>query len=408
MALSLAKIIICSLIIDWLFRKIKCPGLIGILLLGIIFGSYGLNWINPDLLSISGDLRMIALIVILLRAGFQLSKATLNRVGKTALKLSFIPATFEATAIFLFAPYFLNLSPMESAILGFIIAAVSPAVVVPLMIRFMEEGKGVEKGIPTLVLAGASLDDIYAITIFNVLIGIYTGHKVNIIRKLSGIPLSIILGIGIGLLTGFFLYTLFERFNPRATKRVILLLGISILLVQLEHYLRDIIPFAALLAVISIGVIILERREKMAHEISMKLSKIWVFAEIILFVMVGAKVNVPVALKAGLSGIFLIVLALVFRSFGTYLCVANSHLSLKEKLFVVISYLPKATVQAAIGAVPLNAMKLSGMDTQPGEIILAMAVLSILLTAPLGALGISIAGDKWLKTSYQTFNRSRG
>ncbi|MEW5802176.1 MAG: cation:proton antiporter [bacterium] len=407
MALALAKIIIFGLIADWLLRKVRIPGLIGMLLVGVAFGPYALGWLSPELLAIAADLRLIALIVILLRAGFQLSKDTLNRVGKLAFRLSFIPATFEAAAITLLGPHLLGLTWLESAVLGFVLSAVSPAVVVPLMIRFIEEGRGAEKGIPTLVLAGASMDDVYVITVYSALIGIYTGRKVNIIWKLAGIPLSICLGIGIGLLAGYLLYRLFERFDPRATKRVLLILGVSILLVQLEHVIQNWIPFASLLGVMAIGFIILEKRELMAHEISAKLGKIWVFAEILLFVMVGVQVNVPVALRAGLAGCVLIGLSLVSRSIGTYLCVTGSELTFKERMFVVVSYLPKATVQAAFGAAPLAAMKLAGMNTAPGELILAMAVLSILLTAPLGAFAIAMAGERWLKVAPSTISMPR-
>jgi len=396
MALSLAKIIILGLIADWLFKKIRLPGLIGMLLMGVVLGPFAFGWLSPDLMAIAADLRMIALIVILLRAGFQLSKDTLNQVGKIAFRLSFIPASFEAAAITLLGPHLLGLTYMESAVLGFVLSAVSPAVVVPLMIRFIVEGKGKTKGIPTLVLAGASMDDVYVITVYSVLISIYTGNKVNIIWKLAGIPLSICLGVIVGIMAGFFLYRLFERFNPRATKRVLVILGSSILLVQLEHLVQEWVPFAALLAVMAIGFIILEKRELMAHEISAKLAKIWVFAEILLFVMVGVQVNINVAMQAGAVGAVLIFSALAWRSVGTYLCLIGSNLNTKERVFVVVSYLPKATVQAAFGAAPLAAMRLAGMNTAPGEIILAMAVLSILLTAPLGAVAISLCGDKLL------------
>ena len=399
MALALAEIIIFSLAIDWLLRKVRIPGLIGMLLLGVALGPYALGLVSPNLLAISADMRMIALIVILLRAGFELSKDTLNRVGRMAVSLSFIPATFEAAAFTVLGPHFLGLTYMESAMLGFILSAVSPAVVVPLMMHLIERRKGVGKGIPTLVLAGSSMDDVYVIVVYSVLVGIYTGQKVNIAWKLAGIPLSIGLGIGIGLLVGYFLYRLFERFNPRATKRVLLVLGGAILLVYMENFLQNRIPFASLLAVMAIGFIILEKRAYMAHEISDKLGKIWVFAEIVLFVMVGMQVNIHVALRAGLAGGALIGLALIARSIGTYLCLMGSNLIFKERMFVVISYIPKATVQAAFGAAPLTAMKLAGMNTGPGEIILAVAVLSVLLTAPLGAFAISLTGERWLETS---------
>jgi len=399
MALSLAQVIIFSIVAEWLFRKVRIPGMVGMLLVGVALGPYALGWLSPNLLAISADLRLIAVIVILLRAGFELSKDKLHKVGNMAFRLSFIPATFEAAAITIAGPHLLGLTCLESAVLAFVISAVSPAVVVPLMIHFMEQGKGVEKGIPTLLLAGASMDNVYVITIYSVLIGIYTGFKVNIAWKLVGIPLSICLGIGIGLLVGRLLYHLFERFNPRATKRVLLILGISILLVHTEHLIQNWIPFASLLAVMAIGFIILEKRKFMAQEMSAKLGKIWVLAEILLFVMAGVQVNIPVTLRAGLAGCALIGLALLSRSIGTYLCVMGSDLIFKERMFVVISYIPKATVQAAFGAAPLAAMKLAGMNTGPGEIILAVAVLSILLTAPLGAFAISLAGERLLETS---------
>lgn len=397
MALSIAELIILSLIVDWVFRKFKIPGLIGMLLVGVAAGPYVIGILSPDLMSVSSDLRMIALIVILLRAGFELSKETLRKVGLYAILLSFIPAVMEGIAITFLGHYFLNLSYMESAILGAVLSAVSPAVVVPLMIKFIEEKKGVEKGIPTLILAASSIDDVFVIVIYSVLIGIYTGEKVNIAWKLVGIPVSIISGIVVGLICGFILYKIFEKLNPRATKRLLVILGISILLVSIEHSFEYFFPFAALLAVMTIGFIILEKSQYMAHEISLKLNKLWIFAEIILFTLVGAQVNIHVALKAGAIGSLLIFLALIARGIGTYLCLTKSGLTIPEKFFVVISYFPKATVQAAIGGAPLIAMKLAGMNTQPGEIILAVAVLSILLTAPTGAWAITFVGNRVLQ-----------
>jgi len=407
MAVSLAELIILSVLVDWLFRKMRMPGLIGMLLVGIIFGPYVLNWLAPDLLAISPDLRLIALIVILLRAGFELSRKTLARVGKMVVLLSFIPALCEGFAITLLGPELLGLSYLESAILGAIIGAVSPAVVVPLMIDFIEQRKGAEKGIPTLVLAASSIDDVFVIVIYSVLIGMYTGHEISIAWKLAGIPIAIVLGIAVGLGIGIVLYALFERFNPRATKRALIILGISILLVHLEHGLQNLVPFAALLAVMAIGFVILEKRESMAHELSAKFSKIWVFAEIILFTMVGSQVNVQVALHTGLAGAVLIALGLVARSIGTYACLIGSNLNRKERWFVVISYVPKATVQAAIGAAPLAAMQTAHMNTQPGDVILATAVLSILLTAPLGAWAIVYSGNRILETAATEYDESR-
>jgi len=388
---------VISFIIAYLFKYIKTPPLIGMLLLGILAGPYVFGWMDPSLLAISSDLRMGALIVIILRAGFELSKDTLMKVGKPALLLSFIPAVFEGAAITFLGPYFLPLTRMESAILGAVLAAVSPAVVVPLMIRFIDEKRGTDKGIPTLVLAGSSIDDVFVIVIYSVLIGIYTGRQMNLVWELASIPISIVVGIVVGLATGAVLYKIFDRYSPPATHRVLTILSVAVLLMSLEHLTKDYVPFAALLAVMTIGYIILKNRSKYAKEVSAQLAKLWVPAEIVLFVMVGAQVNVKVALNTGLNGALLIFIALIFRSIGTWMSMLGTDLNSKERLFVVISYIPKATVQAAIGGAPLLAMKATGMSTAPGETILAVAVLSILLTAPLGAWGIILSAPKLLK-----------
>ena len=291
------------------------------------------------------------------------------------------------------APLLLGISSMEAAILGCIIAAVYTAVVVPHMIRFIEERRGEKKNIPTIVLAGASLDDVTVIVVYSILIGIYSGKQINIGWQLAGIPLSIFTGIALGLALALILITMFERFNPRATKRTLIVVSLSIMLVSLKDFLDTLnIPFAPLIAVMTIGFVILEKRELMAHEISSKLAKIWIFAQILLFTLVGYQVQIEAALDAGLKGIALIFLGLLARSVGTYLCTLGSNLNQKEKLFVVLSYLPKATVQAAIGAAPLMVMQANGMPLIAGEIILAMAVMSILVTAPLGALAIHWGG----------------
>ncbi len=277
------------------------------------------------------------------------------------------------------------------------LAAVSPAVVVPLMIRFIDEKRGTDKGIPTLVLAGSSIDDVFVIVIYSVLIGIYTGRQVNLAWELVSIPVSIVIGIAVGLGTGALLYKIFDRYNPPATHRVLTILSVAVLLMSLEDLTKDYVPFASLLAVMTIGYIILKNRSRYAHEVSNQLAKLWVPAEIVLFVMVGAQVNVKVAWDSGLNGALLIFIALIFRSIGTWMSVLGTDLNRKERLFVVISYIPKATVQAAIGGAPLLAMKAAGMNTAPGDTILAMAVLSILLTAPLGAWGIILSGPRLLK-----------
>ncbi|PPR72889.1 MAG: hypothetical protein CFH03_01186 [Alphaproteobacteria bacterium MarineAlpha3_Bin2] len=407
MIVSLAELLILGLIVDWAFRKLTVPGLVGMLFLGVLFGPHALGLVNPELLAASGDFRLIALIVILLRAGLELSKDTLNRVGGRVLVLAVIPAVVEGVAIMALGPSLLGLSLMESAILGSVLAAVSPAVVVPLMIRFMEQGKGAEKGIPTMVLAASSLDDVFVIVVYSVLIGIYTGASVGIAWQLVGIPISILLGIVVGLVIGVGLFKVFQKFNPRATKRVLVMLGLSVLLVRAEHIMQAWIPFAALLAVMAMGFIILEKDDHMAHEISAKLGKIWVFAEIVLFTMVGAQVDIEVAMEAGFAGALIIGLGLVARSIGTYGCLLGSELNVAERIFVVITYLPKATVQAAIGGAPLAAMALAGMETGAGEIILAVAVLSIVLTAPLGAWAISVTGDRVLQVALAGIHDAR-
>ncbi len=396
MAVSIAEVIILCLVADWALSRLKIPGLIGMLFIGVLFGPYVLGYLDPDLLAIGPDLRLIALIVILLRAGFKLSRRELHRVGGRALLLAFIPALGEAVAITLLGPLFLGLSYLEAAILGSIISAVSPAVVVPMMIGFINQRRGDAKSIPTMILAAVSVEDVFMIVVFSMLVGFYVGQDVHIAWRIAGIPLSIIVGILVGAAVGFVLYRLFERVDPRATKRVLVVIALSVLLVRLEELVEAWIPFSALVAAMAIGFVILEKREHMAHEISSKLGKIWVFAEIVLFAMVGAVVNVSVAWEAGFAGAGLIALGLIARGAGTQLCLLGSNLDLHERLFVATAYIPKATVQAAIGATPLLMMRAAGMDTGPGEVILAVAVLSIVLTAPLGALAISSVGDRVL------------
>ncbi len=397
MAFSIAEMILLGLLADWMFRKLRMPGLLGMLFLGVLFGPYVLNLMEPAFLEVSADLRMIALIIILLRAGFELSREALSKVGRQALLLSFIPGVLEGSTIALLGPYFLPLTHLESAMLGFIIAAVSPAVVVPMMIGFIKRRMGTKKGIPTMVMAAASLDDVIAIVIFSVFLGFYTGTSESVWLKVVEVPVSILTGIGVGLLIGWLLLKLFDRFNPRATKRTLIVVGISIVLVHTQQVLEGILPFAALLAVMATGFIILEKRETMAHEISSKLGKIWVFASIMLFTLVGAQVDVTLAWNTGLSGLGLIACGLVARSVGVMVSLIKSPLTLSERLFTVVSYWPKATVQAAIGVVPLMAMKAGGMDTAPGHVILAVAVMSIIFTAPLGAVAIKWVGERGLE-----------
>ncbi len=397
MAINLAEIIIICFIADYLMKKIHIPGLVGMLLTGMLLGPSVFNLLHPGTLTIAGDLRNIALIIILLRAGLQLRRKTLNTIGLRALLLAFIPGITEMVTVTLTAPLFLPFSYLEAAMLGTILAAVSPAVVVPLMVKFQSEKRGIAKGIPTLLLAASSVDDINAIVLSGIVIGIYTGTSVQIGWAIASVPLSIIMGIGVGLITGMILYRLFDRFNPRATKMALVVIGISIFLFHAGELLNATnLPFAPLIAVMTLAFILIERREQNAHQVSHKLEKIWVFSEIILFSLIGAAVDLDVALKAGAAGAAIILIGLTGRSLGTMVSLIGSRYTMTERAFITLAYIPKATVQAAIGATPLMAMKAAGMDGSAGEIILAVAVLSILITAAPGAWLIQHMGKRWL------------
>lgn len=388
LAISIALIILIGLLSDYLFRKIKLPGLIGMLLTGMLMGPYVFNMIDPALMALSSDFRMIALIIILLRAGLATKRDTLNRIGKTVVLTGIVPGFFEGLMIMLIAPYFLNIGYLESAILGFIIAAVSPAVIVPMMVSLIESKNRDRKEIPTLLLASSSLDNVSAVVIFSGLIGIYEGKSPNILMKLAEIPFSIISGIILGILIGFLLYMVFMRYKPRATKMGMIVIGAAILLTWLENTLKPFVFVSSLSGVIAIGFILLEKSETVAHKVSQKLGKIWVFAEILLFVLIGAQVNVSVVLDAGIAGALIIFFGLIARSIGVYLSLMRTELDIKEKLFCIVSYIPKASVQAAIGAVPL------ATGIKSGETILAIAVLSILFTVPLGVIAMNAVGEK--------------
>jgi len=388
---SLAIIIVLGLTGDVIFKKIKLPGLVAMLLIGIVIGPYLLNLLNNKLINISADIRMIALIIILLRAGLELKRSDIKKVGTQTILLSMIPAIFECIIITLLAPILLGISYLEAAILGAILGAVSPAVVVPMMIDFIEKKKGTKKGIPSLIIGASSIDDIFVIVIFTILLGMYQGNDTNILLQLLEIPESILLGIIIGIVMGYILYKLFQKFPLQATKITLLTISVALFLAWLEQELKSFLPIASLLAVMTLGFILVEKSEEIARSISRHTAKIWILGEIFLFVLVGTQVNIETALHAGFFGLIIITIGLIGRSIGTYLCLMGSNLDIKEKFFVVISYLPKATVQAAIGAIPLE------MGVKSGDTILAIAVLSIIFTAPLGAIGIKIAGDKFLK-----------
>ncbi|MCR2043451.1 cation:proton antiporter [Anaerosalibacter massiliensis] len=390
MAGSLAIILLLGIPANRFFEKIRIPGLLGMLILGIIIGPYGLNWIRPEMINVSSDLRKIALIIILLRAGFGINKNDLKKVGTTAIKMSFIPGLIEGLFIAFASIKVLKFSFIEGGILGFVLAAVSPAVVVPSMLNLNKNNIGTNKGIPTLIMAGASIDDVFAITIFSAFLGLYSGTHINIGMQLLGIPVSILLGIAGGITIGYILIRIFNKYHIRDTKKVLLVLGLSILFTELENLLKSKIEIASLLGVMTIGFIIFEKIPKVGKRLAMKFDKIWVFAEIFLFVLVGAQVNILVAFNSGIKGVILILIGLIGRSIGVMISLLGTDLNWKERLFCIISYIPKATVQAAIGGVPLS------LGVESGDVILAIAVLSILITAPLGAIGIRSFSKRFL------------
>ncbi|ACA45622.1 sodium:proton antiporter [Clostridium botulinum] len=393
MASSLAIIILLGLIANKLFEKLKLPGLLGMLILGILIGPHGLNWLSKDILNASADLRKIALIVILLRAGLGLNKEELKLVGKTALKLSCIPGIIEGLFIAIASVKLLGFSFVQGGLLGFIIAAVSPAVVVPQMLNLIDKGLGKAKGIPTLILAGASIDDVFAITIFSTFLGLYAGKNINIAIQILKIPVSIILGTLIGVLSAIIIIKIFKKYPIDNTKKILIILSISIILTLIEALLKGKLEIASLLGVMALGFVISDKIPSIGDKVSKGLNEIWVFAQILLFVLVGAEVNMVIAFKSGFLGIIIIALGLIGRSIGVLISLKGSNLNKEEKLFCIIAYIPKATVQAAMGAVPLA----NGVEA--GDIILAIAVLSILTTAPLGAIAINLSGPKLLESN---------
>ncbi|MFZ2087887.1 MAG: cation:proton antiporter [Desulfobaccales bacterium] len=391
MAISLAVIIVLGLGADYLFRRIKLPGLVGMLLVGIAVGPYALNLLQPELMAVSADFRRIALIVILLRAGFTLRRDTLNRTARPALLMGFVPASFEIAAVTLAARHLLGFPWLESAMLGAILGAVSPAVVIPMMISFMERGKGAKKGIPTFMLAGSALDNVFTIVIFTQFLGMFKASQESLLWRLAGIPIAALLGIILGLAAGYLLYVIFHSYDFISPRRTIIVLGMAIVLTWIGDLARPFIPIASLLGVIAMGLVILEKEEGLAQIISQKLQRIWVFAELLLFVLIGAQVNPKVALGAGLVGLVIMAAGLAARAVGSYLSVSGAGLNVREKVFCVVAYIPKATVQAAVGAIPLEA------SVPGGEIILALAVLSVLVTSPIGAIAISVYGERALE-----------
>jgi NhaP-type Na+/H+ or K+/H+ antiporter len=389
MILSLSLIIILGFMLKGIFQKLKLPGLLGMLLTGLLLGPHLLDLIAPSILDISADLREIALIVILVRAGLSLDLKDLKRVGRPALLMCFVPATFEIVGVVLLAPPLLGMSRLEAAILGSILAAASPAVIVPKMLHLMESGYGRKHSIPQLVMAGASADDIYNIVLFTSFMGMYAGQDFSP-TELIKIPFSILSGLFIGIGFGWLLVQIFQRLHLRDTVKVLVILGLSFLLVGLESHISQLFPFSGLLAVMALGGSILKFYDVLARRISGKFSKIWVAAELILFVLLGAVVDIRYVSGAGLAVVAVILGALVFRAVGVLVSVSGTRLSLRERLFCIVAYLPKATVQAAIGALPLTA------GVAAGQAILTTAVMAILISAPLGAIGIEATYRLWL------------
>jgi solute carrier family 9B (sodium/hydrogen exchanger), member 1/2 len=395
---GLAELLILGLLADGLFRRLGVPGLVGMLAVGLALGQSGLQWIDPKLLALSGDLRQMALVVILLRVGFGLDLATLRRVGGRVLLLAWIPAALEGLAITLAARPLLGLGWLEAALLGSVIAAVSPAVVVPLMLRLIEQRRGTARAIPQLVMAAASLDDIAVIVVNGVLLGLLAAQASSpaLPLQLLRLPLGLLLGAAVGALLGWLLIRWIERFRPQANRQVLLVLALSLLLLRLQSSSNNLVPFTGLVAAIALGVVLLELRPSLAQPIAAKLASIWVFAELVLFTLVGAQVDLGVAWRSGLAGLAVLAIGLLARCGAVQACLVGSPLSAGERLFVTVAYLPKATVQAAIGAMPLLALQAAGRPTAAGETILAVAVLSIVVTAPLGAWLSGLVADRVL------------
>ena len=390
MLLSIALILLVGMSMGWLCRKMKLPGLLGMLATGIVLGPYVLDLLDPSILGISAELRKIALIIILTRAGLGLDLSGLKKIGRPAVLMCFVPASFELFGMLLLAPKLMGLSILEAAVMGAVLAAVSPAVVVPRMVKLMDEGYGVKEGIPQLILAGASVDDVYVIVLFSTFTGMMQGTGVSAIRFIN-IPVSILLGIAIGLGIGVLLDCFFQKVHMRDTSKVLIILSISFLLVVLEDHLVTPITFSALIAVMFIGIGLQRKREVVAKRLSVKYGKLWVGAEVFLFVLVGTTVTIGYIGKVGIKALIVIAGALVFRMLGVLVCLLGTEIKGKERLFAMLAYTPKATVQAAIGGIPLS------LGFACGESVLAVSVLAIVLTAPLGAFAIDLTYKKFLK-----------
>ena len=396
MLTSLALVFLLGLAVAALCQQLRLPRIIGMLLTGILLGPYALNWLDASILSISSELRQMALIIILIKAGLSLNLADLKKVGRPAVMMSCVPASFEILAFFLFAPAILGVTRVEAAVMGAVLGAVSPAVVIPRMVQLIDEHYGTEKSIPQMILAGASCDDIFVIVLFSTFTSMAQGGHANVMDFVN-IPVSIVLGVALGAVTGLALSGFFEtayarKHTVRNSLKVIIVLGTAFLLMAVETWLKAIVSVSGLLAVVSMACVLKMRCVPgVAKRLSEKFGKLWLAAEVLLFVLVGAAVDIRYTLAAGIPAVAMILLALVFRAVGVCLCMAGTALNRKERLFCVIAYLPKATVQAAIGSVPL------AMGLPCGQIVLSVAVLAILITAPLGAIGMDATYKKLLE-----------
>lgn len=396
MLTSLSLIFLVGLSMSAICRKLKLPGIVGMLITGVVLGPYVLNLIDESVLGISSQLRQMALIIILIKAGLSLNIADLKKVGRPAVMMSCVPASFEILGYFLFAPYVLGITRTEALVMGAVLGAVSPAVVVPRMVKLMEEGYGTEKSIPQLIMAGASCDDIFVIVLFYTFASMAQGGKANIMDFVN-IPVSIVLGVLLGIIFGYILSVLFEKTDLhknhiRNTTKTIIILGVAFLIMSIETWTKNIVSVSGLLAVVSMACVLKKRSEEsISKSLSDKFGKLWIGAEVLLFVLVGSAVDIRYTLDAGIGAVGMILIALVFRAIGVVICTAGTELNLKERLFCVIAYLPKATVQAAIGSVPL------AMGLPCGNIVLSVAVVAIIITAPLGAFGIDTTYKKLLE-----------
>lgn len=395
MLTSLALIFLVGLGMAAVCQKVKLPRIVGMLISGVVLGPCVLGWLDPSILSVSTDLRQMALIVILLKAGLTLNLADLRKIGRPAVMMSCVPASFEILAFFLFAPCILGVTRVEAAVMGAVLGAVSPAVVIPRMVQLMEAGYGTDKGIPQLIMASASCDDIFAIVLFSTFVNMAQGGGAHI-SDFANIPMAIGAGVALGAATGYALSRLFEvayerNRGIRNSTKVVVILGVSFLLIAIETWLKGVVAISGLLAVISMACVIqIKTSGTVPKRLSEKFGKLWIAAEVILFVLVGAAVDVRYMFRAGASAIFMIGIALVFRSLGVAACLVGTPLNRKERVFCVLAYLPKATVQAAIGSVPL------ALGLPCGQMVLSVAVLAIFITAPAGALGMDITYKKFL------------